>query len=98
MTRRRLLGFAAAAAFAVSACGASSDGSTVDSPTTEATTEATTDAAAGATSGAAAGGSTSIVAGVPEVLQFAAPLVGGGTYDGASAAGKVTAYWFWAPT
>jgi hypothetical protein len=35
---------------------------------------------------------------VPDILQFQASLVGGGTYDGAAASGKVTAYWFWAPT
>ncbi len=35
---------------------------------------------------------------VPEALQFTAPLVGGGTFDGASAAGKPTVFWFWAPT
>jgi hypothetical protein len=38
--------------------------------------------------------------GVPEALQFTAPLVGGGTFDGAAAAaaGKPTVFWFWAPT
>lgn len=35
---------------------------------------------------------------VPELLQFTAPLVGGGTFDGAAAAGKPTVFWFWAPT
>jgi hypothetical protein len=35
---------------------------------------------------------------VPEALQFSAPLVGGGTFDGAAAAGKPTMFWFWAPT
>jgi hypothetical protein len=35
---------------------------------------------------------------VPEALQFTAPLVGGGTFDGAAVAGKPTAFWFWAPT
>ena len=35
---------------------------------------------------------------VPEALQFTAPLVGGGTFDGAAAAGKPTVFWFWAPT
>ncbi len=35
---------------------------------------------------------------VPEALQFTAPLVGGGTFDGAEAAGKPTVFWFWAPT
>lgn len=37
-------------------------------------------------------------ASVPEALQFTAPLVGGGTFDGAAFAGKPTVFWFWAPT
>jgi hypothetical protein len=35
---------------------------------------------------------------VPEALQFTAPLVGGGQFDGATYAGKPTVFWFWAPT
>ena len=35
---------------------------------------------------------------VPEALQFTAPLVGGGTFDGTAATGKPTVFWFWAPT
>ncbi len=35
---------------------------------------------------------------VPEALQFTAPLVGGGTFDGPALAGKPTVFWFWAPT
>jgi hypothetical protein len=35
---------------------------------------------------------------VPEVLQFSAPLVGGGSFEGAAVAGKPTVFWFWAPT
>jgi hypothetical protein len=35
---------------------------------------------------------------VPQALQFTAPLVGGGTFDGAAYAGKPTVFWFWAPT
>ena len=35
---------------------------------------------------------------VPDALQFTAPLVGGGTFDGAAVAGKPTVFWFWAPT
>ena len=31
-------------------------------------------------------------------LQFTAPLVGGGVFDGASLVGKPVAFWFWAPT
>lgn len=35
---------------------------------------------------------------VPEALQFSAPLVGGGQFDGGAVAGKPTLFWFWAPT
>jgi hypothetical protein len=35
---------------------------------------------------------------VPAALQFTAPLVGGGEFDGASVAGEPTLFWFWAPT
>lgn len=35
---------------------------------------------------------------VPEVLRFTAPLVGGGEFEGAAAAGRPVAFWFWAPT
>lgn len=36
--------------------------------------------------------------GVPEALNFRAPLVGGGEFDGAAMAGKPVVLWFWAPT
>jgi len=35
---------------------------------------------------------------VPQLLQFTAPLVGGGEFAGAAYAGRATAFWFWAPT
>ena len=41
---------------------------------------------------------SSEAAAVPESLQFTAPLVGGGTFDGAAVAGMPTVFWFWAPT
>lgn len=34
---------------------------------------------------------------VPEILDFEAPLVGGGTLNGAELAGAPVALWFWAP-
>lgn len=34
----------------------------------------------------------------PEVLQFAAPLLGGGSLDFTEFAGRTVAMWFWAPT
>lgn len=45
--------------------------------------------AANAASGSAA---------VPELLQFSAPLVGGGKFVGSDYASRATAFWFWAPT
>lgn len=39
-----------------------------------------------------------LAAEIPELLQFTADLVGGGTFDGAATAGKPTVFWFWAPT
>ena len=34
---------------------------------------------------------------VPEILDFTAPALGGGTVHGTSFAGKDLALWFWAP-
>jgi hypothetical protein len=36
-------------------------------------------------------------AGVPEVLDFSAPSLGGGTVNGSDYVGKDVAIWFWAP-
>ncbi len=47
-------------------------------------------------SGASATTAAEIV--VPELLNFTAQLVGGGEFSGAAAAGRTTAFWFWAPT
>jgi len=61
----------------------------IEAPGTDAPAEATTAPAADTEAPAAV---------VPEALQFTAPLVGGGTFDGAAAAGRPTVFWFWAPT
>lgn len=34
---------------------------------------------------------------VPQILDFSAPLVGGGTLEGSDLAGAPVAFWFWAP-
>jgi hypothetical protein len=34
---------------------------------------------------------------VPEILDFSAPALGGGTVEGADYAGADLAIWFWAP-
>jgi hypothetical protein len=41
--------------------------------------------------------SASATAAVPEILDFRAPLVGGGMFDGGELAGAPVAIWFWAP-
>ena len=61
----------------------------IEAPGTDAPAEATTAPAADTVEPASV---------VPEALQFTAPLVGGGKFDGAAAAGKPTVFWFWAPT
>ena len=71
-----------------------------DEAGTDATTSATTSDTAPApptTDDATAPAPTDAVV-VPDILQFSAPLVGGGTFDGAAVAGMPTAFWFWAPT
>ena len=72
----------------------SADSATSDiEPPSDATTESTTDDIRGDDAP-----TTEAAVVVPEALQFTAPLVGGGTFDGAAVAGKPTVFWFWAPT
>lgn len=53
------------------------------------------------TTGGGATGPSTVTQGppasVPEVLDFEAPLLGGGSLKGADLAGKDVAFWFWAP-
>jgi hypothetical protein len=49
------------------------------------------------TSGADGPPATSASPGVAELLDFTAPVLGGGTLRGADYAGKDVAIWFWAP-
>jgi hypothetical protein len=65
-------------------------------PSTDASSDTTP--AAGSDTTAAEPAPTEPAVVVPEALQFTAPLVGGGTFDGAAAAGQPTVFWFWAPT
>lgn len=111
-TRRAALGAIGACALVLSATACSSEsndagGETLPDtaveattgPTEAPTTEAPTTAETGDTSPTATDPSpTDPAVVVPEALQFTAPLVGGGTFDGAAAAGKPTVFWFWAPT
>lgn len=82
----RLAGLAAAAALLAVSCGGTSE------------VADTTPASAPAPAPAASPGSESPPAGVPEILAFSSPLVGGGQLDGAELADKPTAFWFWSPT
>ncbi len=89
MTRRsiRSAAFACIAGLVGVACGGASD-SEESSPTAPAVVEAAPETAAPA---------DALVA-VPALLQFTAPLVGGGELVGDELAGKPTAFWFWSPT
>jgi hypothetical protein len=49
------------------------------------------------TSAASGPPATSGSPGVAELLDFTAPVLGGGTLRGADYAGKDVAIWFWAP-
>jgi hypothetical protein len=49
------------------------------------------------TSGAGGPPATSASPDVAELLDFTAPVLGGGTLRGADYAGKDVAIWFWAP-
>ncbi len=111
-TRRAALGAIGACALLLAATACSSEsndagGETLPDTAVEATTgpteaptaEAPTTAETGDTTpGATDPSPTDPAVVVPEALQFTAPLVGGGTFDGAAAAGKPTVFWFWAPT
>jgi hypothetical protein len=110
-TRRRAVGTFGAALLLVTAaaCSSGSDDTTVASaPSADETIAAPTDPSAaddanGAESGPAVSstpdpGDNAPAVVVPAALQFSAPLVGGGTFDGAASAGKPTVFWFWAPT
>ena len=57
----------------------------------------TTEAEGGSPAGTVAA-SAPAAAGVPEVLQFNAPLVGGGDFGSATFVDRPMAFWFWAPT
>lgn len=106
---RRIAALCCATGLVLSACG--SDGTTdaavsTAAPATAAPATAapatpepaTTAPADTATSDTAASGTVAPAAAVvPASLQFSAPLVGGGTFDGASVAGAPVVFWFWAP-
>lgn len=75
-----------ALALVAASCGgetvASQEGTTSSSATSVATEPGTSSAA---------------TATIPEILEFEAPLLDGGTFRGVDLAGKDVAFWFWAP-
>ncbi len=75
----------------------STDAPTTQAPSTDAAADTTTPTTGGDDTTAEPAPTEPAVV-VPEALQFTAPLVGGGTFDGAAVAGKPTVFWFWAPT
>jgi len=98
MTRRpglaRLIPAVATVALLAAACG--SDGSTDSALPAPAEASDTADAPDDTSDDAPA--DQAAADGVPELLQFTAPLVGGGEIDATSTAGTPTAFWFWSPT
>lgn len=106
-TRRRVVGTVGAALLLMTAAACSSesdDATAAPDPTVDEATATPTDPPSVADEPAPAPNDSSAPDGsaptavVPEALRFSAPLVGGGTFDGAATAGKPTVFWFWAPT
>ena len=97
---RTLVG--AVALVALTACGGGDPVSTgagddASRPAPVTTTPSTQASDASVAAGSADAGESEAVAEVPEVLAFTAPTVDGGTFDGASLAGKDALLWFRAP-
>ena len=99
ITRRslRLAAFACAAGLAGVACGGTSGGDDSSAPAPAADTAAPDTTVADTDSTPVDAGSQS-AASVPALLQFTAPLIGGGEIAADELAGKPTAFWFWSPT
>ena len=94
----RVAAFVCVAGLAGVACGGASSGDdavAVPAPAAEAA-PAATDAPAADSVPADAGSDAG--AAVPALLQFTAPLIGGGEIAVDELAGKPTAFWFWSPT
>jgi len=94
MQRLPTAGLLVGAMIAVAAACGGGQATTLPAPaTTTSLTIATTSPAATAPPTT----TTSPAAVVPVLLDFEAPLVGGGTIRGADLAGRDTLFWFWAP-
>jgi len=88
----RLAAFACVASLAGAACGGTSNGDEAAAPAPAA------DVAPVASDPEPADASPNASGDVPALLQFTAPLIGGGEIAGDELAGKPTAFWFWSPT
>lgn len=80
---------------AVADTGAAPAATQPDAPAGPATSQAAGDAGAAVTTTA---GTDTQAATTPEALQFTAPLLGGGVFDGAAYGERPVVFWFWAPT
>jgi hypothetical protein len=105
MDRRQFLSMSlvVAAGTALTACGRNAESATAPQTSPPPTPSTAGTSAAATTTGATSPtadvpASTVAAAPVPDSLQFTAPLVGGGSFDGAAFAGTPLALWFWAPT
>ncbi|WP_116951806.1 redoxin domain-containing protein [Jiangella endophytica] len=78
------------------ACGGDAGGAGTRAAPEEPTSSATTRTVTATTTPPVAV-SPSPATPVPDQLDFVAPAVGGGTFDGASLAGQPAVVWFWAP-
>jgi hypothetical protein len=93
----RLAAFACVAGLVGVACGGTSSGDDASAPASAADTvpAATSTPVVDSAPADAASDSGAMV---PSLLQFTAPLIGGGEIVGDELAGKPTAFWFWSPT
>jgi hypothetical protein len=90
--RRRLIAAVIALTLGAAACAEAGTSSVADSPTSPSASPSVTPNGPKPTK-------TTVSPGVevPELLDFEAQLLGGGTFRGADLAGKDVAIWFWAP-
>lgn len=84
------------AAVLLAGCGAEDDGGTAAPTSTPSVTATPTPTPTPSATPSATPSPTPEVE-VPEELAFTAPTLGGGTFDGASLAGRPAVLWFWAP-
>jgi hypothetical protein len=99
---RRIAALCCAAGLVLVACGDDTGSDAAPTPTNApgtapATAAPDTTPVSDASAPATTDGVGEPAAVVPASLQFSAPLVGGGTFDGASVAGAPVVFWFWAP-